>query len=60
MTFAEFTGLTLSVSGRGNGESAPLQPLTGLGSRMTPGGNEASFNNWLYSGIELRRSHSIN
>ena len=39
MTFDEFTGLTLSVSGRGNGESAPLQPLTGLGSGMTPGGN---------------------
>ena len=39
MTFDEFTGLTLSVSGKGNGESAPLQPLTGLGSRMTPGGN---------------------
>ena len=27
------------MSGRGNGESAPLQPLTGLGSRMIPGGN---------------------
>ena len=39
MTFDEFTGLTLSVNGRGNGEAAPLQPLTGLGSRMTPGGN---------------------
>ena len=39
MTFDDFTGLTLSASGRGNGESAPLQPLTSLGSRMTPGGN---------------------
>ena len=39
MTFDEFSGLTLSVSGRGNGESAPLQPLAGLGSRMTPAGN---------------------
>ena len=36
--FDEFTGLTLSVSGRGNGESAPLQPLAGSGSRMTPAG----------------------
>ena len=39
MTFDEFTGLTLSVSARGNGESAPLQHLAGLGSRMTPAGN---------------------
>ena len=38
LTFDEFTDLTLSVSGRGNGESAPLQPLDGLGSRMTPTG----------------------
>ena len=41
MTFNEFTGLTLSVSGRGTGESAPLQRLAGLGSRMTPAGNRA-------------------
>ena len=39
MTFGEIPGLTLSVSGRGNGESAPLQPLAGLGSRMTRAGN---------------------
>ena len=39
MTLDGSTGLTLSVSGRGNGESAPLQPLAGLGSRMTPAGN---------------------
>ena len=38
MTFDEFTGLTLSLSARGNGESALLQSLTGLGSRMTPAG----------------------
>ena len=39
MTSDEFTGLTLSMSGRGNGESAPLNPLIGPGSRMTPAGN---------------------
>ena len=27
------------MGGRGNGESAPLKPLTGLGSRMTPAGS---------------------
>ena len=39
MTFDAFTGLTLSVSGRGNGESAPLQLLIGLGLRLIPGGS---------------------
>ena len=39
MTFDEFTGFNLSVNGRGNSESTPLQPLTGLGSRMNPAGN---------------------
>ena len=62
MTFDEFTGLTLSVSGRGNGESAPLQPLAGFNDscrRWNPW-CEASFNDWIYLGVELRRSHSIN
>ena len=65
VTFDEFTGLTLSVSGRGNGESAPLQPLTGLGSRSTPGGNGVPCVKLVSTTgsilvLTLRRSHSIN
>ena len=37
MSFGEFRGTTISVSGRGNGGSAALQQFSGLGSRMAAG-----------------------
>jgi hypothetical protein len=43
MSFDEFRGLTISTSGRGNGQSAPLQPYSGLGARMAAGNGIPGF-----------------
>jgi hypothetical protein len=43
MSYDEFTGLTMSVSGRGNDVSASWQPYSGIGARRLGAGNDPGF-----------------